>query len=317
MARKEKRIKGRLWPGRNLTLQSGHIQQWQLEQIASVTGRKLSGLKRKNRHHPIPTVLTDTVRYLGRMDFQTEDSYYAFIIKNIRDLFRQMGYVSKSKAHRRGNNKDCNDVSAGVIRNKLESVIAELAGYDYYFIPQFFHELFNKLFAGELTPAEALLKLEWMFDERRSYGGENKENLIDFLCSVSVFSKRRTFSVAEIKQIKSIRDSAGDFQNIRLLPIFSLSLDDIVQALTLYFFHPCWGMEGFRKHFLVLMFLKPPDRLKKTNMSMYLEYYKHNGINSVFKDSDGKEIETLKFFLNRFSQADWGSIKGSHLDQYR
>jgi len=293
---------------------------WQLEQIEDMTGRKLSNLKRKNQHHPVPSVLADTVGYLMRIDFQTEDSHYSFIIKNIRNLLKQMDCAEEDigqKTEDNKNGKGKKDVSIKKIKNKLKSLILELASQNYYYVPQFLHELFNRLFAGELTPAEVLLKLEWMFDKRRNYCGENKENLVDFLLSVCILEKKRIFTKAEKERIRVIRNSADDVHPVLLLKTLGLEISDIVDALSRYFFHPYWGMERFKKHFLLLMFLKPPDRLKKTNMSMYLEYYKHNGIHNVLRNMNEEEIRLLKYFLNRFSQMEWEDSKESHLDQHQ
>lgn len=317
MARREKRTKGCQWSEKNLTYSSGQIQLWQLEQIAALTLFKLSYLKKENKHHPVPLVLIDTARFLLKIDFQTEDSYYSFIIKNIKGFFHLMEEVRQDEVEKCGQNQGARALTDDEVKNKIDSLIKELFGRNFCRVPQFLHELFNKILAGELTPAEVLLKLEWIFDERRYYVGQNKENLVDFLSSVSVLEKRHKFTVEETKKIHAIRNSADDFQNASLLELFALSIDDITKVLSEYFFHPYWGREEFKEHFLLLMFLKPPDRLQKTNMSMYLEYFRHNGINNVLKNMDPQEKYLLNDFLNRFSRVNWEEPRESHPDPHQ
>ncbi len=314
MARKGARSGSRCLPVRDLTSQSDYIKKWQLVMIAVMTGRKLQNLRGKNKHHYFPSVLDKTIRYLRKIDYYTDDPYYSFIVNNIRAVLVQMGTINKSEMTESANGK----IHGGEkkIRNCMDGLEADLYKDSYCYVPPYLHDLFNRLFAGEITPPEALLKLEWIFDERRVYNGENKENLIDFLVSVSVLEKKRIFTADEIKRIRLLRNGKEDVRNAALLRILSLEIQDVIDMLNLYFFHPYWNRERYKKHFLLLMFLKPPDRLKKTNISMYLDYYRNNGLRRVFRDIDEGDMKLLVFFLSRFSETNWGEVRGFRQDQH-
>ncbi len=300
-------------PFRDLTYQSGHIKKWHLEMMSAATGRKISYLRRKNRHHYFPSVLANTARYLRRIDFRTEDPYYDFIVNNIRAVLMKMGRIGRSEISVCGGK-----ISGGEkkIKNHLDGLAADLDIYKYCFVPAYLHELFNKLFAGELTPPEVLLKLEWMFDDRRFYNGENKENLIDFLVSICVIEKKRIFTREQIREISMLRKSKDDVKNIEILKFLGLEIADIVDMLDMYFFHPYWKQERYQNHFLLLMFLKPMDRLKKTNISMYMEYYRSNGLHRIFTDMKEDNIRLLTLFLSRFSEMEEREFKGFRRGQY-
>lgn len=280
--------------------------------IAAITGRKLKNLRGRNRHHYFPMVLQKTIKYLRKIDYRTDDPYYGFIVDNIRAVLMQMGTISRSEIAVFPGGKTHGGERK--MRNCLDGLEADLYKDSYCYVPAYLHDLFNRLFAGELTPPEALLKLEWMFDDRRMYNGENKENLIDFLVSVCVLEKKRIFSAEEIKKMRLLRNSKEDIRNADILPLLDLEIPDIVRMLNAYFFHPYWNREGYKKHFLLLMFLKPPDRLKKTNITVYLDYYRNNGLCRVFQDMEEGDMKLLAFFLSRFSEADWGEVRGSRQD---
>lgn len=234
-----------------------------------------------NHHHPVASVLKNTILQVKRVGFDTRNPNLSFVVENIGKTFRYLGY-------------ECSERNA---KKKLGCILEELSANNYYYIPQVIHDLFNKVFVGDFTPIGALLKLEWMFHDDRYYCEEDKKNLMDFLFFISSLEYKNTFTEREFLCLKELRNNNEDVKNVELLKMFYLEVSDIVAFLRLIIFHPYWGKEEYKNHFLILASMRTPKDLNRTNISLYADYSNNNGIEKILPSLNKVEVNTIKDYL--------------------
>lgn len=272
------------------------FEKWQLEQLSLILDCSEAEVKNNNHHHPFARALSEIAADLAKMNYQSKAYAYSFVLKNLEKAISKM-----KKANRFGLEiKDSSEITPLQIRGIIDTLLEDMHSESIYIVPKFLHNLFNCVFAGDFTPIEAMLKLDWIFYYKRSYSRNNKKFLLQFLFSLCIIEKRRHFSEEEIEEVLIFKNCREDVFNIEMLNYFDLTLDDVRSFIGRYFFHPYWGRKEFNYHFLLMLFLKMPEHINKTNMGVYLRYYKSNGIGLICKDQDPSEIEIIRSALDLF-----------------
>lgn len=272
------------------------FEKWQLKQLSLILECSEAEVEKNNHHHPFACALSEVAADLAKMNYQSNDYAYSFVLRNLKKAISKMKKTDCFCLE----TKDNSEITSLEIKETIEALLEDMHSDSVYVVPEFLHNLFNCVFAGDFTPIEAMLKLDWIFYYKRKYNRNNKKFLLQFLFSLCIIEKKKFFSEEEMEDVLIFKNCKEDVSNIEMLNYFDLTLDDIRSFIGKYFFHPYWGRKEFNHCFLLMLFLKIPEHINKSTMGVYLRYYKNNGIGLICKNQDTSEIEMIKFALDLF-----------------